>query len=227
MKYLLILLIALSPIFNMAQENEFEKPNLSQISKNIKEKGNLNYDTLMKRYRNGDSILTLEEKRHLYYGYAFHENYSPYGRSKFSDSLRAILKKDDLKETEFKELVRLSDSVLVTRPFDTDALNYQLFAYEQLEDPEKFNKKLVQYRTIFDALFSSGDATSKETAIHVLYTSHEYDILRILRLEFTSQSLDGNYDRMSVKENDSGYDNFYFEISPLLNSMSKMLGKDD
>ncbi len=225
MKYILILFFV--PIFSNAQEAEFEKPDFSKIAENIKEEGNFFYDSLMERYRNGDSTLTIKEKRHLYYGFSFQKNYSPYGRSKFTDSIRVLTKKNELIDTELNTLVRFADSVLITRPFDTDAISVQLYAFEQLEDKENFNKKIAQYRMIFDALFSTGDGTTKENAIHVLYTSHEYEILKIYGYQYMSQTLIGSYDYLKVRDNDEGYEGFYFEISSLFNSMAKMFDKDD
>lgn len=226
MKLKLVIFVLIISFISNAQEGNFEKPDFKKIKKNIKKNSNLNYDSLLKRYRNADSTMSIEEKRHLYYGYSFHKNYSPYGISKHSDSIREIVKKETLNDLDFQKLIRFADSVLVTRPFDTDALNMQLFAFDELKDTTNLEKKLTQVQIIFDALFSSGDAITKESAIYVLYTSHEYDILRIIGYEFMSQSLIGSCDYMSVRENENGYDGFYFNISTLFESMAKQFKND-
>ncbi|TYA74878.1 DUF4919 domain-containing protein [Seonamhaeicola marinus] len=210
-----------------AQKRDFESVKYNTIEKNIAdEASNLFYPKLMKRFLESDSTFNLKEKRHLYYGYSFDENYSPYGSSDYSDSLRGVLKKEQLKTNDFKEIIRLGDSILKEEPFDLRTLNYQLYAYENLENRDKFKFRLNQMKVIIDAIISTGDGEKKKTAFYVLYTSHEYELLNILGLQFGGrQSLIEHYDYLTVAKNDHGIEGMYFEITPCLNSLAKSFRK--
>lgn len=214
--------------FALFSQNEYlEKPDYKKIKKNIKkEESNLFYTKLMERFRNADSTLTIEEKRHLYYGYTHQEEYSPYHRSDFGDSIRNILIKEIKTKDDFKSIVRFGDSILTKQPFDIRTMNYQLYAFDELKDSERFNETINKAKVVVDALMSSGDGTSKEKAFYVIDTTHEYELLGILGFQFGgSQSLIEHYDYLTVAENDFNIEGFYFDVTPCLNSMSKMFEK--
>ena len=206
-----------------SQDWDFEKPDYSKIEKNIKDKkSNLYYESLMNRFSKADSTLSLNEKRHLYYGYTFQESYSPYGRSTYEDSLRNVLQEENLAHVDFEKIIAFGDKILRSNPFNLDALNYQLFAFEQTKDQEAFQKKLTQLRTIVDVLMSSGNGKTKEDAFYVIDTSHEYNLLSILGFQFGgSQHLIEHYDYLSVAENNQDIEGFYFDVTPCLNSILK------
>lgn len=210
-----------------SQDWEFEKPNYKEIENNIQDADSpLFYKTLMDRFQNADSTLTLQEKRHLYYGFSFSDRYSPYGHSKSMDSLMVILQKDSLSGQELDRVIGLSDSLLAENPFNVRAMNYKLFAFEQKMEKANFEKTYVRMSTVFDALLSSGNGVSKEEAFYVIYTSHEYDLLNLLGFQFGGmQQLIEHYDYLTVAKNEAGIEGFYFDVSPCLNAMSKMFGE--
>ena len=88
----------------------------------------------MERFKNGDSTMTIDEKRHLYYGYTFEDSYSPYSRSKYGDSLREILKKSELNDKELNNMHKFTDSMLMEKPFNFDVMNYQLYVFDKKQD---------------------------------------------------------------------------------------------
>ena len=224
MKPLLILPFLLISFYSFSQDWEFEAPNYKKIEKNIQKKGsNLFYSNLMDRFKKADSTMTLEEKRHLYYGYTFDEKYSPYSHSNYNDSLKVVLQLDNHSANDLKEILRFGDSLLSANPFDLRAMDYQLYALEKSEDKKGFDNKMTQLTTVFDALASSGLGTTKKEAFYVISTSHEYDMLSILGFTFGgTQSLIEHYDYLTVEKNDAGIEGFYFDVTPCLNSMSGM-----
>lgn len=224
MKYLLVLSLLLISHLSFSQNWVFEKPDYKTIEKNIKKKSSgFYYETLMNRYKAGDSTMSLEEKRHLYYGYTFNKNYAPYSRSGFEDSLNNLLQKEDLNAEDFQTIKMLTNLMLAKDPFDLSAINYQLFALEQTAAEDEFQIRVAQLRTVFDALMSSGNGLSKETAFYVISTAHEYDLLNILGFRFGGkQSLIEHYDYLTLAENEDGIEGFYFDVSPCLNSLSRM-----
>ena len=220
-----VLLLTSMTVFS--QNIDIKAVDYKKIKKEIsKENSAYYYPVLLGKYLNSDTNMTLEEKRHLYYGYPFQKRYSPYGSSAFSDSIRLVAQKNDLEENDLRKLIRYADSVLVDNPFDLRAMNYQLYAFEKLGEKEKFDKKINQMRIVVDAILSSGDGLSKETAFYVIYVSHEYDLLNILGFKFGGvQKLIDHYDYLKLKRNPQKIKGFYFDITPSLNYLSKEFNK--
>lgn len=220
--YFIFLLILCNSI--IAQENNPAKPNYKKIEKNITEKNSdFFYPNLLNRFNNADSNLTINQKRHLYYGFIFQENYSPYQTSELEDSLKKVANKKKQSSIDWINIIKISDSILIVNPFDLGALNYKLYGYEKLNQPTKYNNTLLQFRIITDALLSSGDGLSKRTSFYVINTSHEYDIIALLGYDFGGkQSLVENFDYLSVELNEKETKGLFFDISPCLNSLKQM-----
>lgn len=224
---LLIPLLLLSHAVAFSQDWKSEKPNYKKIERAISDdQSKFYYPALLARYTAGDSSLSLEEKRHLYYGYTFQPAYSPYGRSDYEDSLRVVLNKDSVFEKDQAMILRFTDSLLKFNPFDLRAINYKLYSHEKLGHRSEFNRNLTKMKIIVDAIMSSGDGTSKAKAFYVINTAHEYDLINILGLQFGGrQSLIEHYDYLTLAKNQKGIEGLYFDVSPCLNQMEKMFGK--
>ncbi|PIE50235.1 MAG: hypothetical protein CSA38_04065 [Flavobacteriales bacterium] len=224
MNKLILTLFLLLSQFAYSQNWKFEKPDYTKIEKNIQNKeSNLFYDTLMKRFLKADSTMTLQEKRHLYYGYIFHKDYSPYSNSDYSDSLNTILEKQkSLEKVETNTIIDLTNKILSETPFDLNAFVYQLYALDKNKNKQAFKKRVTQMRIIIDALMSSGNGINEKQAFYVIYTSHEYNLLKVLGFKFGgTQSLIKHFDYLTLAENDSQLEGLYFDVSPCLNYLSK------
>jgi hypothetical protein len=217
--FLFILLFVFS--FSSFAEKK-KKPNYKKIEKEIKKKkSDFYYPKLWEKFMDADPNMTLEEKRHLYYGYIFQADYSAYGRAEYSDSLRSLMKIDNPSDSILNQIVIIGDSVIKEQAFDVRARNYQLYALDKLGNTIEYEKKLTQMKIIVQAIMSSGDGLTKKTAFYVFSVSHEYFILSILGYDFGgSQSLIEHYDYLVVEKNKEGIKGFYFDISPSLNSLS-------
>ncbi len=225
-----ILSLSLALLIGMAawsQDWDFSPPNYQQIASNIaSESSPYFYKTLMQRFKSGDTTMTIEEKRHLYYGYSFQKEYAPYSHSEYLDSIQAIMQKGQNVISDLDDIIRYGDEVLKENPFDLRAISYQLFALEQQGDQEAFMPKLMQFRAVIEAMLSTGDGISKETAFHVIYTAHEYVLVDILGFAFGgTQSLIEHYDYLTLAENVAGLEGMYFDVKVCLNSMSKLFGE--
>ncbi len=211
----------------LPQDIKFEKPNYKKIKKAIsKRKSDLYYPKLMEKYLKGDTTMTLEEKRHLYYGFTFQSNYSPYGEPDYYDSLLAVLKQDTLTNDDLHKIIVFADSVLAEDPFNLRSMDYQLYAYKQLGKEEAYMKRFAQMQIIVDAILSTGIGISKETAFYVIAVPHEYFILEVLGFEFGNlQKLIDHYDFLKVADNEYGIEGLYFDVTPCLNSLNKIFGK--
>ncbi|WP_298368651.1 DUF4919 domain-containing protein [uncultured Lutibacter sp.] len=221
----LLLLFMLSVLIGFSQNKKKEKPNYKKIERMIKkENSDFYYPKLVAKFNAADTTLTLQEKRLLYYGFSFQKNYSPFENSTFKDSLKTVLSKSRLTNLDYSSVVKYADSILVEFPFNFQALNYKLIAFKSLQNKNEFIKTIIQMRTIIDAITSSGDGKTEETAIYVVNVSHEYLTLSALGLKFSGeQSLINHYDYLSVAENPKGIKGLYFDISPSLNALGEML----
>lgn len=224
-KYIIFTLLSLLSFSAIGQDALYFPPNYSQIEKNIKVKeSNFYYPKLMERFKNGDTSFNLDEKQHLYYGFIFQPQYSPYNFSSLKTEIKRLQEKDSLTSDDWKQLQQSAKSILDKNPFDIGTLEYFLIASEKIEDLNSFNKGVSQLHTIYDAILYSGDGLTKESAYYVINVSNEYDILNLLELKIVSQSLITPYDYLKVAENKHKIEGLYFEISPSLNHMSKLFG---
>jgi len=218
--------------FIQAQSWDFSAPDYATIEEACSDdEGEFFYPNLISRYTNADTTLSLEELRHVYYGYTFRAEYSPYGHSEYKDSIRTVLNGDSLSFTDTNTYHRLSaycDSALQDFPFDLKALSYKLWALENSSDSASYNETLWQHNAIVEVLISSGDGVAPETAFYVIKTSHEYYLLNVFDFEFGGQqSLIGECDKLKLAENEFGLEGLYFNVSPCLNHLNSMFEDDE
>ena len=213
----------------MSWEDSFEKPDYEQIKQNIEDKqSNFYYPKLWDRFQQGDSTMTLDEKRHLYYGYVFNENYAPYGSSsKYdSDKANAILNKENPTKKEWETLISMFNEALKVEPFHCRYIFYQAIAYQALNKQIEVQKNYKKINCIYDAMVSTGDGLSKERAIHVIAVYNEYDHLFLNYLSSRGQSLvDGGYDVLYLFSNEDGLEELWFDISQPFKTLTKMFDK--
>jgi hypothetical protein len=185
------------------------------------------YPELLERFAFADTTLTLEEKRYLYYGFTFDDRYSPYGMNEELNKIREIFAKDSLVIKDHVKVAKLADDVLKQNPFNLKAISFQLTALEVLGHYEKYNLRLDQAWMILDAISSTGDGKTMESAFFVTETSHEYIMLDVLGLRFGgTQSLIHPCDYLEVQENEGGIEGVYFNVSSCMSYLSKMFEED-
>ncbi len=227
MEKMLLVLLLLYNFSISAQEFKIQKPDYKKIKKELKKKNSVfKNETLMKRYLKGDTAMTLTEKRYLYYGYTFNKHYSPYSRSDYQDSVRAISQKKELTFKDYELLDRYTDSILKAQPFNIKAMSAQLFATEKLFKRNKFDTTYFKANMVIDAILSSGNGLTKKTSFYVIDTSHEYSIIEVLGYSYGgSQSLIEHYDYLTLSENENNIEGLYFDVTPCLNTLKNMFKK--
>ncbi|WP_278034981.1 DUF4919 domain-containing protein [Flavobacterium nitratireducens] len=184
------------------------------IGKNIKNsKSEFYYPDLLERFQKGDTTLTLNQKRHLYYGYTFQENFKNF---KFNGLLDSISKYEQLNTNEaLLKALDFRKKVLERNPFETGIIDGKLAIYKMQNNKEEFIKGIHQISLIFDAILSSGDGLSKETALVVNTVSSELEIISILGFQPIKNPvvIDENYEFIEVKPNDKNVKGIYFDVS--------------
>ena len=221
--FFLVCTFVLCSMSTYAQKASFKAPNYKKIEKDISKRGEYLYSSLLDRFLEGDTTMTLDQKRHLYYGYTFQDSYSPYGRSDYSDSLKPLYEKNDLDTSDFNKLVYYTDRILHEDMFNMNAMLDQMYAHEFLGNTSEFGIRQMQYFMVIDVLLSSGSGSSEKEAIYVINTSHEYEFLSIIGLQFGGQQeLIKHYDYLSVQPNEYGIEGLYFDVTPCLNHLNLM-----
>ena len=215
---LMIIMLLLPAFVSFGQSHKFKQPDYKKIEANItNKKSKFYFPVLMERFKKADLTLTLEEKRHFYYGYSFQPTYSSHGKTNFSDSINAILSKDEINENDLQRIIELGDLALAINPLDLQVMSYQLYVFGANPDSKQYKDKFTQIHIIIDAILSSGNGKTQETAFFVIFTSHEYEVLNMLGLEFGGkQQLIKQYDYLTVSKNDWGIKGLYFDITPCL-----------
>lgn len=183
----------------MSHERTFIKPDYEEIKSKMENNPKLHFSVVWEKYQQGDASMTLEEKRQLYYGYVITKDYSPYKSIHISKEMKAIMHKEKPTKKDWKTLVSLQNTSLSIEPFHCRYLYWQSVAYKALGKRKDAHRTLNKIRCILDALTSTGDGLSKQTAIHVIAVSQEYDFLFLNGLEMHTQLfIDGGYDLLQV-----------------------------
>ena len=223
----LILFLSLSLLFcNLANAQWFEPtaPNYEVIRQNISDKNsNFYYPELLNRYNMGDETLTIEEKRHLYYGNVFQPSYDSSDTSVYNKNLMEVLSKKSFTESDYNTILMNAKSLLEEDPFNIRAINAELLVYAQKDNTADYKRNLQKRKTILDAVVSTGDGTSKETAFYVIKISHEYDLLPLMGYKFGGQEKINKGDKLSIlslSENKYGMEEIYFNITPVFEYIS-------
>lgn len=85
------------------------------------------YPAIYMRYMSGDTTLTLEDYRHLYYGYAWQPGYKPFETPAAKDRILNILAKDSLVEADYLKIVEYGREVMRSEPYDPSTLNFLVY----------------------------------------------------------------------------------------------------
>lgn len=210
---LLLSLILCGVITTKAQE--IEEPDYQLIKQSISNSKSSNYyPTLMRRYVENDTTLTLEQYRNLYYGYTLQEDFVPYkGQKKQLIDARRKFTKAKGDGTIAPEMIRIAKASLDDNPFDIPAINIIAVSYLQIGDTVQYNVWDIKQKGILDAIISTGDGAEPSSAFHVIDIEHEYEVLSRLGLQVESDSLvNDKIEYLKVKENAENEKGFYFNF---------------
>lgn len=234
MKKLLFTLTALFVCFFAvySQVHDFTPPDFKLIEKNITEASSpYYYPELMKRFKSGDSSLTTEDYRHLYYGFSFQDNYQPYGKSDHQKEVSELMNKETLQGNDIDKIIDLEKKILTEYPFNLRNIYTLETMYGKKGDKEAEAAASKQLVGIAKAIISTGDGKTDTSAMFVISVEHEYDMIGLLGFNFAgSQSLvfskQGETDKLALEKNDNGIKELYFNVGRLFEKMKKLFEKD-
>ncbi len=213
----IISLLLLSGLL-LAQDEDIKPLKFKKLRKEIqKKKSPFYYPALYQRYIQLDTSLTTEEFRHLYYGYTFQDEYSPYGIPELRDSLISYLGREELLRSEYEVAARIGRELLRGSPFRLRETFITAVAYEMAGDAKMSSIYFNYYEKQVDAIMTTGDGLSTNTAFVVIYVQDEYEILEVLGFKFGGEQylLNDNFDMLELISNPYGIDALYFDVSRL------------
>lgn len=202
-----------------AQESTMEQPDFNAIKKEVNDpRSPYYYPTLIQKYNSNDTTMTDDEFRYYYLGYTFQEDYNPYRTSEFAHQIDHLYKQNKkLSVAEYENLVKFAKQTLDDDPFDLRQINILIHGLKGLK---RYRDAAVwQYRLdhLIDAIISTGDGTTPETAWHVIYPNHEYIILNCLGMKGVDfVFVEPYYDYVEIEKNTRRIEGFYFNVKRIL-----------
>ncbi|WP_181304599.1 DUF4919 domain-containing protein [Rufibacter sp. XAAS-G3-1] len=173
-------------------------------------KSKMYYPTLLKRYQANDPNLTLEDYKHLYYGWTTQAGYNPYRPNDQSDALNEMLLYE-----RFPEIITTGKKLLATDPFNLDVMYLLHMAYGELNKKAESQQWLTKFEGLMAAIKASGNGRSKETAVVLNAPRDEYMFLTVvgLRQKGRPQLVDNKYDLVTLQTpNKLNLTELYFNI---------------
>lgn len=202
-----------------ADEYEPVLPDFNHIKREVNNPGSpFYYPHLVQKYNSNDTTMTIEEYRYYYLGYTFQEDYNPYRSSEFTHQIDHLYKQGKkLSSAEHENLVKFARQSLDDDPFDLRQINILIYGLKGLN---KYKEAAVwQYRLdhLIDAILTTGDGTTPETAWHVIYPNHEYIILNCLGMKGVDfVFVEPHYDYVEIAKNARRIEGFYFNVKRIL-----------
>lgn len=140
------------------------------------------YPAIFSRYMAGDTTLTLDNYRHLYYGYAWHDKYKPLEIPAEKAKLLTTLSLGDKMEVgDYLSVIENANKIMESEPFSPSNINFLTFAYGSIGDT--VNEKINAYRLkmITEAIKSSGTGLKESSPWHTLSFSDSADIMALMQ----------------------------------------------
>ena len=180
------------------------------------------FQKLMQRFEENDSLLTRQDYAMIYYGYSFTPAYKG-SMDNFQD-LRKLIK-----EQKYEDAYNTGKELLKKNPVSLQLL-YNMYGLAGLleKDIQEIKHYSKRYAALLTMIALTGDGTSEETAFKVICVNDEYQLLNMLfKMEnMKGQSLVNKCDLIEFDKCQHYEGNqMYFDISRSLDYTSKLFGK--
>lgn len=219
----IILLLSAASVFGATKPTEkkisISRPDMEKIKQEVTNpESKYYYPVLMKMYERNDTVMTLEQYRHLYLGAIFQEDYNPYRHTTFSSSVESLYYKDTHTRSELDSIINFAEQALQDDPFDLEQMNYLIFALRHRSKNNRAN--IWQYRLnhLLEAIVSTGTGMDTDNAWYVINPRHEYNIINFLNgVAENQQYVEPYFDYISLKKtSDKSPDGYFFNIKHIL-----------
>lgn len=204
-----------------ANKSQCDIPDMDRIKQDVTDPASrYYYPKLMARYEQNETIMNLDDYRHLYLGAVFQEDYNPYRRNALDNLLDSLYYKEGHTRAELDSIISYAETALLDDPFDLSQINFLIYALRKRGKDNRAN--IWQYRLnhLLQAILSTGTGTDTEHAWVVIDPKHEYNIINfqnaiVDKAEFTAPY----YDHITVKpagDNKDKTPEYFFNIRYIL-----------
>lgn len=225
MKRLSIISILISLIaVTVSAQLPFERirrdaPNLEKIKREVNDRsGKFYYPRLMEKYLGNDTVMKLDEFRHLYLGYIFQEDYDPYRPSPAPDMNTPLYHTTNPTSAQCEEIIANAKVALANNPFDMRQISAMIAALNLLNQTDL--AKIWQYKLnyLLMSIVSTGTGEDEDHAWYVIEPQHEYVLLNHMGYQVTNHLFyDPFYEFLTVVDVQAGKKGgFYFNLKPML-----------
>ena len=218
-KYIFYATALLLPFLAFPKSSEkkitIEKPDMEQIKRDVTDPhSKYYYPRLMREYERNETIMTLQDYRHLYLGMVFQEDYNPYRKPNKNAEMEKLYYQKSHTRAELDSMISYAELSLKDDPFDFEQINFLIFA---LQKRQKTNRAAIwQYRLnhLLEAILSTGTGVDTENAWYVINPHHEYNILNFQNVVAEHQKyVEPYFDHISIKKtSDKSPEGYYFNI---------------
>lgn len=209
--------LALLALPVMAQEVRYpEVPDNDRILAEIIDPDSpYNYSALITRYSAGDTTLTLEDYRHLYYGYVWQDTYKPFQSIKARDRILEVLTKEILEYEDFMDIINYGNQVMNEDPFSPSNINFLIFAYGSVGDEKNERINFHRLNMIKQTILSSGNGMKQSTPWHIIRFEHAGDIMGAMDVKYRRPTVvDRNTEYYALESRGpDGERGYYFDYS--------------
>lgn len=214
-----LLFFCLTCLHGFAQgKQDFLDVNYASIEKFVTQQ-EAQYDSLMQRFIKGDTTLTLDEVKYVFYGCYYSLKYD------YTNPSQELM--TAYKEKRYEDVLNLGSKELKKSPAQLAILFRMCVAALEQEDEEKAQLYKTRLLQIVDVILSSGDGKSAKTAYKVLEVSDEYVILYgVFGVNVKQQALSGNCDIMTVYEGENLDEtvDIYFDVTLHMATLNNLFG---
>ncbi|MCK4568915.1 MAG: DUF4919 domain-containing protein, partial [Bacteroidales bacterium] len=125
------------------------------------------------------------------------------------------LSRQELLRAEYEVAARIGGELLRASPFRLRETFITAIAYEMGGNENMSSIYFNFFEKQVDAIMSTGDGLSANTAFVVIYIRDEYEMLEVLGFKFGGKQalLAGDYDMLELEENPYGVEALYFDVS--------------
>lgn len=213
-----LLIVSLFVSFSGFAQSEVEAPNYTEIANTINNRdSDFYYPRLMRRFAANDTTLSMEDYRMLYYGFTMQEDYNPYRVSPYTNKLKEFSVVDSISLPACDSIIKYGLKAVADFPFDLRSMNLLIYGYKCTDNDEQKQLWAFKLKGLLDAIISSGDGESEESAFHVIYPPHEYEIINRFGLSAKSNvMMPPSFDYIEVNDNSFNIKGYYFNISRIL-----------
>lgn len=225
MKKILTLLAFLTIFGANAQEQETVSPDYAAIKTNTQDPSSpYYYPVLLTRFNAADTSMTVQERRHLYYGYTFNENSVNHANVVDAEmKLGEILHKQSPTAQDMEDVVAYTTTILEAFPFSVNVTEYRMYCLKALNRHAEAAKDRERVAMIIDAMLSSGDGTSPETSIHVIDAQNKYELVGALGYATQGEEylISNKYNYLIIDENAYNVPGLFFDVATFGTSTAK------